>query len=198
MKGNALYARFLLSVLGFLVPCFGLWVALGSLIATPLVGLANTVLTAWMPEIVYAVALQGPEALLMTRLGVLDNTLVPASDVGERLAFLLDTRLYTYAVPFYSALVLATPGPNRLSNYCWGLIVLFFSCQVGLLSAALKELMVALGTVFFEQSVFLPPAELIGLAYQLFVLLAPTLVPVLVWAWQSRESGLLGQASPGL
>ncbi|MEJ2533329.1 MAG: hypothetical protein P8Y92_16195, partial [Halioglobus sp.] len=45
-----------------------------------------------------------------------------------------------------------------------------------------------LGAAFLEQpDVFVPDANLVGLLYQLNVLIVPTLAPALLWAWQSRD-----------
>ena len=51
--------------------------------------------------------------------------------------------------------------------------------------------MVGLGTVFFAQPGWVPNPNLIGIAYQVSVLLVPTLAPVILWLWQSRKSPLL-------
>jgi len=36
-----------------------------------------------------------------------------------------------------------------------------------------------------------PGADVIGIAFQFSVLIVPTLLPVLIWAWQSRDTPLL-------
>ena len=71
--------------------------------------------------------------------------------------------------------------------------------MLGLLLLCLKELMVNLGTHFFEQpGVYVPDANLIGLFYQLSVLIVPTLVPVGLWVWQSKDSPILQSALKAL
>lgn len=58
--------------------------------------------------------------------------------------------------------------------------------------------MVRLGATFFAQSgVYVPNAEVIGILYQLNVLIIPTLAPAMLWAWQSRQSPLLRGALTG-
>ena len=53
--------------------------------------------------------------------------------------------------------------------------------------------MVNLGPTFFNQrGILVPNANVIGLLYQFSVLIIPSLAPVLVWAWQARDTPLIG------
>ncbi len=55
----------------------------------------------------------------------------------------------------------------------------------------MKDLMVQLGPLFMEQpGVWVPHGNVIALVYQLSVLIVPTVAPIAVWAWQSRDSAL--------
>jgi hypothetical protein len=52
--------------------------------------------------------------------------------------------------------------------------------------------MVNFGNTFLQQpGVLMPGADTIAIAYQLNVLLVPTLVPIFIWASQNRQSPLL-------
>ena len=54
-----------------------------------------------------------------------------------------------------------------------------------------EDLMVNLGALFMEQpDVFIPNGNVIGLLYQLNVLIVPTVAPIAVWAWQSQDTEL--------
>ena len=56
----------------------------------------------------------------------------------------------------------------------------------------MKELMVGLGENFFGQTgVFVPDSNVIGILYQLSVLIVPTLAPSMLWLWQSKDAPLL-------
>lgn len=51
---------------------------------------------------------------------------------------------------------------------------------------------VRLGPLFFEQpDVFVPNGNVIALLYQLNVLIIPTVAPIILWAWQNRETQLI-------
>ena len=52
--------------------------------------------------------------------------------------------------------------------------------------------MINFGSTFLRQpGVLMPSADMIALAYQFNVLLIPTLAPIMVWAWQNRQTPLL-------
>ena len=49
-----------------------------------------------------------------------------------------------------------------------------------------------LGALFFEQpGVFVPNGNVIGVLYQLNVLIVPTVAPIMLWAWQNRDTRLI-------
>jgi hypothetical protein len=80
-------------------------------------------------------------------------------------------------------------------NTVWGLVALYTLMAIGLVYLCLKELMVGLGPLFFDQpGVFVPKANVIAILYQFSVLIVPTLGPAIIWVWQSRESPLLQEA----
>ena len=184
--------QFLLFIFVLLIPCFALWTAASAALALPAIGFVNTLLNAWFPDVVNAVYAQGPEALLMTEFGELNCKLVAPQESDYLLGFKLDTRTLSYSLPFYTALHFATPKQDSLGKLFWGLLTLYVLFIFGLLCLCLKELMVNLGAVFFTQpEVFVPPADVIALLYQLNVLLIPTLAPAILWAWQNRDTPLL-------
>lgn len=184
--------QFLLLVFALLIPCFALWSFFGAAIITPVIGLAHLILSNWFPDIVNVVYQQGADALLMTRFDQVNGQLV-ATDVADAgLGFSINTRIVSYSIPFYAALHFATARTGYLASFCWGVLVLYPFILLGLVSICLKDLMINFGPVFLEQpEALVPGADAIGIAYQLSVLIVPTLIPVLVWAWQSRDTTLL-------
>jgi hypothetical protein len=184
--------QFLLFVFVLLIPCFALWSFLGAALATPVIGLAHLILSNWFPDIVNVVYQDGADAMLMTRLDQVNGQLVKTDVADAGLGFKVNTRIISYSIPFYAALHFATEKRDYLANFFWGLLVIYPFILLGLVSICLKDLMVSFGSTFLEQpGVFVPGADVIGIAYQLNVLLVPTLVPILVWAWQSRQTPLL-------
>jgi hypothetical protein len=184
--------QFLLYIFALLIPCFALWTVASGPLAVPAVGAVNAVLTQWFPDAVNAVYVNGAKAVLMTEFGEQNGRLVSLAQAEFRLGFEVNTRILTYSLPFYTALHFATQKDSYLSSYLWGLLVLYPLIVFGLLCLCLRELMVRLGATFFGQTgVYVPSAEVIGILYQLNVLIIPTLAPAMVWAWQSRQSPLL-------
>ena len=183
--------QFLVYVFVLLIPCFALWTIGAGLLAMPATGFANTVLNHWFPEIVDALYVDGERALLMTHFGEKDGRPVPLAGAEYQFGFALDTRILSYSLPFYTALHFATPREQYFNAWILGLLALYPLIALGMISVALKEMMVGLGTVFFAQPGWVPGPNLIGIAYQISVLLVPTLAPVILWLWQSRKSPLL-------
>jgi hypothetical protein len=187
--------HFLVFVFALLIPCFALWTALSALLAVPAIGFVHTALTNWFPDVVHGLHLQGAEGVLLTEFGESNGRLVSLQEAEYRLGFIVNTRIVSYSIPFYTALHFATPKKEYLGSYLWGLLVLYPIFAFGLLSLCLKELMVNLGAAFLDQpDVFIPDANVIGLLYQLNTLIVPTLAPALLWAWQSRETPLFRTA----
>jgi hypothetical protein len=178
----------------WLIPCFVVWFSLSALLASPAVWISETIMTGVLPDIVHGLSLSGPQALLSTHFGELEGNIVSAQVAGYRLAYPLNTRILTYSLPFYAALHFATVTTDGfLTNNYWrftrGILLLYPLLIVGIISVCLKNLMLGLGPVFIDISS--TSGSMIGMMYQLSTLMVPSLAPVLVWAWQSRESPLL-------
>jgi hypothetical protein len=190
-----LLRQFLLYVFALLIPCFVLWTVTSGALATPAVGLVHLILTHWFPDVVNALYLDGPDALLMTQFGESNGQLVPLADAEYRLGFKVNPRILSYSLPFYTALHFATQREEYLGSYLWGLLLLYPLLAFGLLCLCLKELMINLGSHFFDQAgIFVPGANVIGILYQFSVLIVPTLAPAIIWVWQSKDSPLLKDA----
>lgn len=184
--------QFLLFVFILLIPCFVLWTVASAALAVPAIGLTNIILSAWFPDVVSVVYVSGAEALLMTRFTELNGVLVPAAESQDQIGFVLNTRILSYSIPFYTALHFATHRSEYLGSFVWGVLVLYPMIILGLICLGLQNLMVNLGGTFFDQAgVFVPHAYVIAILYQFNTLIVPTLAPVLVWAWQSRDTPLI-------
>lgn len=178
----------------WLVPCFVVWVSLSSMLAAPAVWISKLILTTALPDIVHDFTLAGPQALLSTHFGELDGKIVSAQVAGYRLAYPLNTRILTYSLPFYAALHFATVTTDgfferNTFRFSMGLLLLYPLLIVGLISVCLKNLMLGLGLNFIDLSSI--GGSTIAMIYQLSTLMVPALAPILVWAWQSRESPML-------
>lgn len=182
----------------WLIPCFVVWFSLSGALAFAAVWANNLILTFALPDIVYSFSSAGPQALLATHFGELNGDIVSAQLAGYRLAFPLDTRILSYSLPFYAALHFATETTagtgtegNSFLKFVKGLLLLYPLLILGIISINLKNLMLGLGEVFIESGSMAGPV--IALTYQMSTLMIPPLAPILVWAWQSKDSPLLQQ-----
>ncbi len=187
--------QFLLLIFVLLIPCFAVWTVISQLIALPAIGLVSNVLTSWFPSVVQGLFVDGNDTLLMTEFGELNGSLVPPEQADSRLGFKINSRLISYSIPFYTALHFATQKRRYLSGYFWGIVTLYPLMALGLLCLCMKELMLGVGANFFEQSgVYVPHPNIIGICYQLSVLIVPTIAPALLWFLQSKDAPLLKHA----
>jgi hypothetical protein len=175
----------------WLIFCFIAWLPLSPILAAPAVWLTEIILTYAMPGFVHEFALDGPTALLVTHYGELDGEIVSARLAGYRLAFPLNTRILTYSFPFYIALSFVTTGGGNLARIASGSLILYTLLVLSMISVNLKNMLVGLGPVFIDGLSI--SASIIGVMSQFSILMIPTLAPVLVWGWQSRNSTYLRQ-----
>ena len=168
---------------------FGIWYAAGALFAAPAVWACDFMLSLVYAGIIDTTGLQGVEMAVTTEYGQIDGTIVPASQAGNQIVLDINTRLVSYSIAFYAALLVASNLTDTLYKLCIGLFWLWAIMAFGLSSILGKDLLLLAGSPFLD-SPGVPPADLIALTYQFNVLLMPTLAPVCLWFWQLRGSPL--------
>ena len=171
---------------------FGVWYAAGSLFAGPAVWLCDLVLGYLYPSIVDTAGLNGVDLQLTTQFGESGGKILPANEAGNQIALEINTRLVSYSIAFYGALLMASNVQDSLYKFSIGLFWLWLIMAVGLASIAGKELLLLAGGPFLSTAL-VPPADAIALIYQFNVLLMPTLAPVFLWCWQLQGSPLWEQ-----
>ena len=168
---------------------FGIWYAAGTLFAAPAVWLTDFLLSSAYPTVVEAAGLQGAEMMVRTQFGEDGGVIMPAADAGNQIALEINTRLVSYSIAFYAALLMASNLKDAMYKFCIGLFWLWLIMAFGLASILGKDLLLMVGAPFLSAP-GVPPADLIALTYQFNVLLMPTLAPVCLWFWQLRGSPL--------
>ena len=168
---------------------FGIWYAAGTLFAAPGVWLCDFLLSAAYPDIVETARLQGADMRVLTQFGEDGGVIMPAADAGNQIALEMNTRLVSYSIAFYAALLMASNLKDATYKFCIGLFWLWLIMAFGLASILGKDLLLMVGAPFLSAP-GVPPADLIALTYQFNVLLMPTLAPVCLWFWQLRGSPL--------
>jgi hypothetical protein len=189
-KAPKLY-KFVGKLFIWLIVWFMFWYFVSSVLAAPAVWLSEAILTFSLPDFVYEFSLIGSQAVLVSNFGELNGEIVSARLAGDHLAFLLNTQILTYSLPFYAALHFATNKGVKGIGLIWGLCALYLLLVIGMISICLKNLMVGLGPTFVDG--FSATGSFIGVMFQFSTLMVPTLAPLLIWAWQSRNSSYLRQ-----
>jgi hypothetical protein len=168
---------------------FGIWYAAGTLFAAPAVWLCDFLVSSAYPNIVEALGLQGVKVLARTQFGEDGGVIMAAAEAGNQIALEINTRLVSYSIAFYAALLMASNLKDAIYKFCIGLFWLWLIMAFGLASILGKDLLLVVGAPFLNAP-GVPPADLIALTYQFNVLLMPTLAPVCLWFWQLRGSPL--------
>jgi hypothetical protein len=168
---------------------FGMWHAAGTLFAAPAVWVCDFIFGIAYAGIVDTTGLQGFEMAVLTQFGETEGVIMSASQAGNQIVLEVNTRLVSYSIAFYTALLIASNLSDTLYKFCVGLFWLWIIMAFGLASILGKDLLLMVGPPFLE-SPGVPPADLIALTYQFNVLLMPTLAPVCLWFWQLRGSPL--------
>lgn len=179
--------RFALAVFALLPACFLFWYFAGAYVAAPAVILAEPVLLSWLGDSVASVSLNGTDMLVMSQFGENSGEIQRAEIAGNQLGYTINTRTLSYSIPFFAALHFATPMRAGLDRFAICLLLLWLLLAVGLVSTALKDLMLGMGTRFLEEEP-VPPADAIALLYQFSTLMVPPLAPVLLWAYTAKDS----------
>ena len=168
---------------------FALWYAAGAPLAAPASWLAGQLMSWALDGIIVGSQQQETIWLLVSAFGEENGTIVYPSQTGENLALEIDTRLVSYSVAFYAALLWGSRVAEPLFKFTVGLAILWLVMALSLIGVAAKDLMLLAGSQFLDQP-GVPPADVIAVWYQFSVLLAPTLAPVMLWLWQLRGTPL--------
>ncbi|MFT4769595.1 MAG: hypothetical protein ACI8RN_002743 [Glaciecola sp.] len=189
--------RFTLTVFALLPACFLAWYFLGNFVAAPAVMLVEPVLLGWLGDTIASVGLRETEMLILSNYGETGGRMVPHLEAGNQLGYPINTRTLSYSIPFFTALHIATPMRASWEKFAWCLLGLWALLAIGLISTALKDLMLGLGAVFMNHE-RVPPTDVIALMYQFSTLMVPPLAPVILWAYTAQDSptfiGLLPEA----
>jgi len=168
---------------------FGIWYAAGTLFAAPAAWVCDLIFGLAYSSIIDSTGLQGVEMVVVTQFGETSGSIMLAAQAGNQIMLEINTRLVSYSIAFYAALLMASNVKDPLYKFCVGLFWLWLIMAFGLASILGRDLLMMVGALFLNAP-GVPPADLIALTYQFNVLLMPTLAPVCLWFWQLRGSPL--------
>lgn len=197
MPANGPLAPLLGRVLLWLPVTFAVWYLTAAWHLAPVAWLADHLLQFWLPEAVADLSLRQTELLLITRFGEVGGQLVANPPPGENLGFLTNPLSYSYSLPLFAALTLATPLPGRARRLAIGLGVLLLIELFSMLATQVKTLVFATGGAFVAQQQWEAHArDAVALAYQLGSLLLPMVMPLVVW--MAGHGSYLARLNPRL
>jgi hypothetical protein len=184
-------------ILLWLPVTFAIWYLTAAWHLAPVAWLAHHLLQFWLPEAVADLRLHGAQLLLITRFGEVGGQLVANPPPGENLGFLTNPLSYSYSLPLFAALALATPLPGRWRRLAIGLGVLLSIELASMLATQTKTLVFETGGAFVAQQQWGAHArDAAALAYQLGSLLLPMVMPLVVW--MAGHGSYLARLNPRL
>lgn len=179
---------FFLKVLVWLPVTFTLWYFTAEAGTWPVTRLVDGFVSYLLPHAIQAVTQVGYQIQVSVYLTVPALTAqVPNGGLGEMVLegkFLINALKYGYCVPFYTALILATPGHwwRRAKIWLLGMLILLLVQAWGVGFEVLKILL-------FDQGPEAPrmlgfgflSLNGVGLAYQFGFLILPSVAPIVIW-----------------
>lgn len=197
MPASGPLAPLLGRVLLWLPVTFAVWYLTAGWHLAPVAWAAHHLLQFWLPEAVADLSLRQHELLLITRFGEVGGQVVTNPPPGENLGFLTNPLSYSYSLPLFAALALATPLPGRWRRLAIGLGVLLLIELASMLATQVKTLAFTTGGAFVAQQQWGALArDAVALAYQLGSLLLPMVTPLVVW--MAGHGAYLAQLAPAL
>ncbi|MEJ2619899.1 MAG: hypothetical protein P8163_06450 [Candidatus Thiodiazotropha sp.] len=186
-------AAFILQVVFWLPVCLAGWYFLAPSLVWPVGLLSDWILSVLFPHIFQGVEQQGDHLDFVTRLSIPAALLKgqPPGVSGD-LVFTVNPLLYSYGLPLYTALSIATPGDPKnedmkWNKWLWGVPLLLLFQVWGVCFDSLKTLLFNLGPEISTQLAFAPLAiDGVALGYQLGYLILPSVLPLVIWVIQYR------------
>jgi hypothetical protein len=176
--------RFVLRCLLWLPPAFALWYFAAPLLLAPSVWLAQGLCALGFSDLVRGVTISGSTVTFVTRIGA-----GPAA-AGGVVTVDVNLLLYSFGLPLYAALTLASRNPRWKRLLAIGYAVLLPFVTWGLVADMLKNIAITSDPAIASQAGFSGwQREAIALAYQLGSLILPAVVPVVLWVATQLRPG---------
>ncbi len=191
---------FALKVILWLPLCFAVWYYMKGIVGVPTFFLVDSIMTAWLPDFIKDIEFQGHllNVVLQFTPPSLPDIQVPEGQVAE-LVFSVNSLMYGYSIPLYTALILATPDEERAKWIHWviGFIILVLAQTWGVSFDILKTLLFRLDASLSSQLGFTPyQKELVALGYQFGYLILPAVTPLVLWIGFHQK--FIGELVPGM
>ncbi len=190
--------RFLFSVMLYLPVTFTVWYVSAAIHLAPLTLLTDSLLHWLTPDALLWLKLDGHELLMATNFGRDAAGQIVSPPLGDdALGFSSNPLVYTYGLALLSALILATPSPEKGWRLLSGILLLMPIALFSMVMKVLKTLAFDVGMAFVQQQHWSnSSADWIAFGYQLGTLLIPMIAPLIIWVALNRA--FLTQLAPQL
>ncbi|WP_293644714.1 exosortase H-associated membrane protein [Thiolapillus sp.] len=190
--------RFVLKVILWLPLCFAVWYYMKGVIGLPTFFLVDGIMSHWLPAFIKDIEFQGHLLNVVLQFAPPPEIKVPEGQKAE-LVFSVNSLVYGYSIPLYTALILATPDTEKAKWIHWitGFIILVLAQSWGVSFDILKTLLFKLDPGLSSQLGFSSfQKELVALGYQFGYLILPAVTPLVLWIGFHQQ--FLGQLVPGI
>lgn len=190
---------FLWRVLLWLPICFACWYLMAALFTLPVAWVSHFLLVSLLPEAVRAVEPSGQFLDIVTAIPPPPSAASTAQGQIGELIFEINGLIYSYSLPLFTGLLLASPGSEKQKWLRWtfGAVVLLLVQAWGVSFDALKTILFNLGP---DAAALVPMGDLgknlVALGYQFGTLILPAVTPLILWIGLHRE--FLNQLAPGM
>ncbi len=183
--------RFAWRVVFWLPICFAIWYYMAGVIALPVNLLTDWLMTGLFPDLIREVT---PNRHFLDIVCAFTppaqpGLIVPEGQVAE-LVFSINSLIYGYSIPLYSALILASPGDEMQKWFRWiiGFLVLSLIQVWGISFDILKTMLFGMGREVNQLLNFSQmQKEGVALGYQLGYLVLPAVTPLILWIGFHRD-----------
>jgi hypothetical protein len=183
MRANSL-GRFVLRVIAWLPLTFAVWYLAAPLFVWPVAVLSEVVTRTAFGDLVKTVEQNGPLLNFVTSLRPGQATSGPKSVLEVESNVLL----FTFGLPMFAALILATREPHRIRQLILGYLILLPFETFSVVADFLKNAAILAGPAVASQIGFTSwQREAIAFSYQFGTLILPTVAPAIVWVLMDRR-----------
>lgn len=182
---------FFAAVIFWIGVCFVFWYLIHDSIIQPAILLAKLPLEILLPDVFSEFKLNSGNLILLTKLGENNGVVMPAAQAGNQIAYQINPKIFSYSLPFATALLLASSKEGTFLKIVISLTILYPFIVIGIIFQALKELILGnrmMHEYFISESSISSFTEVIAIGYQFNTLLIPALLPIILWGWFEREA----------
>jgi len=192
-------SRFFWHIIIWLPLCFAAWYYMAILMTVPVNWLSGFIMPGLFPDWIESIVQQGHSIEVITQFSPAAeaNVAVPAGQTAQ-LSFDINVLKYSYGIPLYTALILASPGgeETKLTRWIIGMAILYLTQAWGVCFEILLIIFYKLGADVTQQlGIAGLQGEMVALGYQLGYLILPGVTPLMLWIGFHRE--FLSQLVPG-